>query len=100
MYICDFLDPSRVTFQFIIFNALFSEGYNLDVDNPMLSFRNQMMQKGFRHRGSSNQRYSLNAFIKLFNMHISNKKGTSFRAPASDITDVLQIQNPLPHQMF
>ena len=82
------------------FFTQFSEGYNLDVDNPMLSFRNQMMQKGFRHRGSSNQRYLLNAFIKLFNMHIINKKATSFRAPASDITDVLQIQNPLPHQMF
>ena len=74
----------------------FSEGSNLDIDNPMLSLRNQMMQKAFRNRGSSNQRYLLNALISLFNMYINNEKRTSFRAPASDISDVLKIQDPLP----
>tara|TARA_R100000700_G_scaffold24437_1_gene31353 strand:+ start:373 stop:1230 length:858 start_codon:yes stop_codon:yes gene_type:complete len=79
----------------IFFNQ-FSEGSNLDIDNPMLSLRNQMMQKAFRNRGSSNQRYLLNALISLFNMYINNEKRTSFRAPASDISDVLKIQDPLP----
>ncbi len=52
----------------------FSEGTNLEIDNPILSFRNQMMQKGFRHRGSYYQRYQLNAFIRLFNFWINDTK--------------------------
>ena len=44
-----------------------SEGANLEIDSPILSFRSQMMSKGFRQRGSSSQRHLLNSFIRLFN---------------------------------
>jgi len=77
----------------------FSEGVNLEIDNPILSFRNQLMQKGFRIRGSFYQRYQLNAFIRLFNFHINGVKKTRFMAPPSDLTDVLTIQNPTLEQM-
>jgi len=77
----------------------FAEGTNLDIDNPILSFRNQMMQKGFRHRGSSYQRYQLNAFIRLFNFWIDGVKKTRFMAPATDITYVLELKNPTIDQM-
>ena len=77
----------------------FSEGTNLNIDNPILSFRNQMMQKGFRHRGSVYQRYQLNAFIRLFNLWINDVKKTKFVAPPTDLRDVLTIQNPTLDQM-
>ena len=81
------------------FFTQFSEGVNLEIDNPILSFRNQLMQKGFRIRGSFYQRYQLNAFIRLFNFHINKVKKTRFMAPPSDLTDVLTIQNPTLDQM-
>ena len=81
------------------FFTQFSEGTNLDIDNPILSFRNQMMQKGFRVRGSFYQRYQLNAFIRLFNYYINGVKKTRFMAPPSDLADVLLIQNPTLEQM-
>tara|TARA_R100000734_G_scaffold18786_2_gene16544 strand:- start:26 stop:859 length:834 start_codon:yes stop_codon:yes gene_type:complete len=68
-----------------------SEGANLEIDNPILSFRHQMMSKGFRQRGSSSQRYLLNAFIRLFNFWIDDIKKTRFVAPPSDITYMLKI---------
>tara|TARA_R100001015_G_C4620568_1_gene177543 strand:+ start:557 stop:1420 length:864 start_codon:yes stop_codon:yes gene_type:complete len=77
----------------------FSEGTNLNIDNPILSFRNQMMQKGFRHRGSNYQRYQLNAFIRLFNLWINDVKKTKFMAPPTDLKDVLKIQDPTLDQM-
>jgi hypothetical protein len=77
----------------------FSEGTNLNIDNPILSFRNQMMQKGFRHRGSYYQRYQLNAFIRLFNLWINDVKKTKFMAPPTDLKDVLTIQDPTLDQM-
>tara|TARA_R100001443_G_scaffold107715_1_gene117716 strand:+ start:5059 stop:5922 length:864 start_codon:yes stop_codon:yes gene_type:complete len=80
------------------FFTQFSEGTNLEIDNPILSFRNQMMQKGFRVRGSFYQRYQLNAFIRLFNFHVNATKKTRFMAPPSDIAEVLTIQNPTPDQ--
>ena len=81
------------------FLTQFSEGTNLEIDNPILSFRNQMMQKGFRVRGSFYQRYQLNAFIRLFNCYINETKKTRFMAPPSDLTDVLLIQKPTIEQM-
>ena len=77
----------------------FSEGTNLEIDNPILSFRNQMMQKGFRHRGSYYQRYQLNAFIRLFNLWIKGIKKTRFMAPPTDLKDVLTIHEPSIEQM-
>jgi hypothetical protein len=77
----------------------FSEGINLNIDNPILSFRNQMMSKGFRHRGSVYQRYQLNAFIRLFNLWISDVKKTKFMAPPTDLRDVLTIQDPTLDQI-
>lgn len=73
-----------------------AEGINLQSDNPILSFRNQMMQKGFRHRGSSYQRYQLNAFIRLFNFYINGVKKTRFVAPLTDTPYVLKINPPTP----
>ena len=71
----------------------FSEGINLDINNPILSFRNQMMSKGFRHRGSSYQRYQLNALIKLFNYWLEGTKKERFMAPPTDIPYVLKINS-------
>tara|TARA_R100001129_G_scaffold8574_1_gene6072 strand:- start:18 stop:884 length:867 start_codon:yes stop_codon:yes gene_type:complete len=78
----------------------FYEGSNLDIDNPMLSFRNQLMQKAFRNRGSNTQRFLMNCFIRLFNMYLNDVKKTKFMAPPADISEVLQIQKPLPHQTY
>tara|TARA_R100000697_G_scaffold80046_1_gene92169 strand:+ start:168 stop:1031 length:864 start_codon:yes stop_codon:yes gene_type:complete len=84
---------------YLEFWTQFSEGTNLEIDNPILSFRNQMMQKGFRHRGSYYQRYQLNAFIRLFNLWIKGIKKTRFMAPPTDLRDVLTIQDPTIDQM-
>ena len=81
------------------FLTQFSEGVNLEIDNPILSFRNQLMQKGFRLRGSFYQRYQLNAFIRLVNFHINKVKKTRFMAPPSDVGNVLTIQDPRLDQM-
>ena len=81
------------------FLTQFSEGTNLEIDNPILSYRNQLMQKGFRLRGSFYQRYQLNAFIRLFNFHINKVKKTRFMAPPSDVANVLTIQEPTLDQM-
>ena len=78
----------------------FYEGSNLDIDNPMLSFRNQLMQKAFRNRGSNTQRFLLNCFKRLFNMYLNDTKKTKFMAPPADISEVLQIQKPLPHHTY
>jgi hypothetical protein len=83
----------------IQFLTQFSEGTNLEIDNPILSYRNQLMQKGFRLRGSFYQRYQLNAFIRLFNFHINKVKKTRFMAPPSDVANVLTIQDPTLDQM-
>ncbi len=82
------------------FYTKFSQGSNLDVDDPMLSFRNQLMQKAFRNRGSSTQRFLLNCFIRLFNMHMKGTKKTRFMAPPPDISNVLEIQDFLPNQSW
>ena len=77
----------------------FAEGTNLEIDNPILSFRNQMMQKSFRNRGSFYQRFQLNAFIRLFNLWIKGIKKTRFMAPPTDLRDVLTIQDPTVDQI-
>ena len=66
----------------------------------MLSFRNQLMQKAFRNRGSNTQRFLMNCFIRLFNMHLNDVKKTKFMAPPADISEVLQIQKPLPRHTY
>ena len=73
---------------------------DLDIDDPMLSFRNQLMQKAFRNRGSSTQRFLLNCFIRLFNMNLNGTRKSKFVAPPADIPQMLDIQAPLPHQTW
>ena len=82
------------------FFTKFSQGSNLDIDDPMLSFRNQLMQKAFRNRGSSTQRFLLNCFIRLFNMNLNGTRKSKFVAPPADIPQMLDIQAPLPHQTW
>jgi len=71
-----------------------SEGANLEIDSPILSFRSQMMSKGFRQRGSSSQRHLLNSFIRLFNFWTDGVTKTRFVAPPTDVSYVLQINPP------
>lgn len=82
------------------FLTKFYGGSNLNIDNPMLSFRNQLMQKAFRNRGTNTQRFLLNCFIRLFNMYLNDVKKTKFIAPPNDISEVLQIQKALPHNTY
>jgi len=72
-----------------------ADGVNLKIDDPILSFRNQMMQKAFRSRGSFSQRHLLNSFIKLFNYTVEDVKVKKFLAPPTDVKYVLKIKSPV-----
>ena len=88
------LDENYHTWVVERFFTALTDGANLEMDDPILSFRNQIIQKNFRTRGSSSQRHLLNSLIKLFNYMIENTKVKKFMAPATDIKNVLKITSP------
>ena len=67
---------------------------NLDIDNPMLSFRNQLMQKAFRNRGSNTQRFLMNlSFIIGFEPNLDfGVINLSFACESNDGFSIIQFR--------